>query len=176
MKKLWILIPLITLSCNTKQETINSQFTTDADLAIPLSADVSNEKLPDSVINNSPGVQEVLREGIMREVNGNQIVRTVDAADFPATLGEEFINNDQELIIKIRNFKNKQLSMAVVPEFKEMNIRINQIKLADGKLDGPMGREIVGYPVHHPGEIWVTIAKSNMASGEASGNFSVKLQ
>ena len=171
MEKLWILIPLITLSCNTKQETINSHFTTDADLAIPLSADVSHEKLPDSIINNSPGVQEVLREG-----NGNQIVRTVDAADFPATLGEEFINNDQELIIKIRNFKNKQLSVAVVPEFKEMNIRINQIKLADGKLGGPMGIDVVGYPVHHPGEIWVTIAKSNMASGEASGNFSVKLQ
>src|SRR5690606_28903782 len=101
MKKLWILIPLITLSCNTKQETISSQFTTDADLAIPLSAEVSNEKLRISVITNTPVVQDVYREGIMRAVHGNQIVRTIDAAYLPATLGEEFINNDQKLRNKI---------------------------------------------------------------------------
>ena len=56
-----------------------------------------------------------------------------------------------------------------------MNIRFNQIKLADGEFDGPFGRDI-SYLIKKSGEIWLLISKSNMASEKATGKFTVSLK
>ena len=55
-----------------------------------------------------------------------------------------------------------------------MNIRFNQIKLANGDYDGPFGREI-SYDIKQKGEIWLIVSKSNMASGETKGKFEIEL-
>ena len=56
-----------------------------------------------------------------------------------------------------------------------MNIRFNQIKLANGDYDGPFGREI-NYEIKEKGEVWLIIAKSNMASGDATGKFKIRIE
>jgi len=56
-----------------------------------------------------------------------------------------------------------------------MNIRFNQIKLPSGETEGPFGREML-LKTKEKGEIWLIIGKSNMASGETKGKFSVSIR
>ena len=93
----------------------------------------------------------------------------------PLTLTDEFTTENQQYIIKIKNFNRPKIFGAITPKNPKMNIRFNQIKLSDGSLDGPFGREIT-YEIPQKGEIWLLIGKSNMASGEITGEFSVFLK
>lgn len=166
MKKLILLIPILLLSCN-KSESVNEAISSADNLQ-------QTSVLKDSakeVINEIP----VGRQGMMREVEVNKIIRTADAQQIPFSIGEEFTEEDQQFIVKIKNFKQKTISGEVTPENAEMNIRFNQIKLPDGTFDGPFGRQI-SYTAKNDGELWLIIGKSNMASGETKGKFSVSIK
>ena len=65
--------------------------------------------------------------------------------------------------------------VAEIKADKGMNIRFNQVKFADGTYDGPFGQTL-SIPNKGKGEIWLIIGKSNMASGESKGRFSVKVE
>jgi len=138
--------------------------------------EVDSAAIRDSIIQNSAAGKKVMNEGIMRDDEGNQIIRVADAAQLPFSLGDEFTAENQTFILKIKNYKNPKISAAVKPKNKEMNIRINQIKLPNGDYDGPFGRELKDYEVPEKGEVWLIIGKSNMASGEAKGDFTVSVE
>lgn len=109
---------------------------------------------------------------ITREIKNDTIVRIADSRQIPFVLHDEFTSDVSELIIKIKDFDRQNISGEIVPENPEMNIRFNQIKLPNGDFHGPFGRGLM-FKSRENGEIWLIIGKSNMASGIASGKFSV---
>lgn len=180
MKKILLLIPLIIISCKKEskiQETQNtdSLATTTEQTANPEKTDSSAVKMKDSIINNAPKTKEVLRTGVMREVKDGQIIRTVDGEHLPITLGEEFTKDNQELVLKITDYSNPEIKARISTKEKDFNIRFNQIKLPNGDYDGPFGRDLT-YEIKNKGEVWLIIGKSNMASGNTKGNFTVSIE
>lgn len=178
MKKILFLIPLILFSC--KKEASISETVSNED-SVQTMDEISQNKIDslaikDSIINNSPAVKKVLKEGIMRKDGEKQIVREADASQLPFNIGDEFTSENQELILKIKNFENDEISVNLVPKDKSMNIRINQITLPNGNSDGPFGKNLLNYKIKNKGEIILKIGKSNMASGETKGNFTVSLE
>jgi len=166
MKKLILLVPILLWSCN-KTETVG-ETTSKTD---PLSEKTVVEDTLKEIQTEIPAG----RQGMLRKVEGNKIIRTSDAQQIPFNIGEEFTEDDQQFIVKIKNFRQKTISGEVTPENAEMNIRFNQIKLPDGTFDGPFGRQI-SYTAKNDGELWLIIGKSNMASGETKGKFSVSIK
>lgn len=181
MKKLLLILPFILFSCQkeasiseTKSDSTQAGAVIDnidsakTDEAVP-------QKMPDSIINNSEGVKEVLREGVMRDEKDNRITRTADASMLPFSIGEEIKNDNQHFVLKITDYDKPSIIAEVKPENSDMNIRINQVRFADGSTDGPFGRT-VNIPNKGKGEIWLIIGKSNMASGSPKGNFTVSVE
>ncbi len=181
MKKLFLLIPLVMLSCKKESSVTETQNQdTDSLSAVQQPAPAGNTdsealKIKDSIINNAPKTKEVLRTGVMREVKDGQIIRTVDGERLPITLGEEFTGENQELVLKITDFGNSQIKARISTKEKDFNIRFNQIKLPNGDYDGPFSRDLT-YDIKEKGEVWLIIGKSNMASGNTKGNFNVSIE
>lgn len=130
--------------------------------------------IKDSLISNSPKVAKVLDEGVNRSVENNEIVRTAVQSMLPFKIGDEFTKDDQKLILKIKNISQPKLKISVSSE-KPMNIRINQIKKPDGTFDGPFGQTLQ-LATPQQGEYWIIIGKSNMASGNTKGHFTLKVE
>lgn len=179
MKKSLLLIPLIILSCKKDpqvSETKDKDSTVVTEQTAPVEkTDSTAMRMKDSIINNAPKTKEVLKTGVMRSVNDGKITRTVDAEMFPLTLGEEFTKDGQEFILKIINFDQSKINAKISTKEKDFNIRFNQIKLPNGDYDGPFGRDLT-YDVKDKGEVWLIIGKSNMASGNTKGSFTVSLE
>jgi len=129
----------------------------------------------DSVINNAPVTKEVLRTGVAREEKDRVIVRLADGERLPFTIGEEFTEKHDKLILKISNFNKPKITAKISTKQQDFNIRFNQIQLPDGKMDGPFMREIT-YDVPKPGEVWLIIGKNLMADGKTTGSFSVTVE
>lgn len=179
MKKSLLLIPLIIISCKKEPNTIetankDSIMATGQSNPEP-SVDSVALRQKDSIINNSPVTKHVLKKGVMRSEKEGQIIRTADASQLPFTVGEQFTKDNQELILKITNYNKADLKAAISTKEKDFNIRFNQIKLPNGEYDGPFGREIF-YQIAGKGEVWLIIGKSNMASGNTKGSFSVSVE
>ncbi|SHM22258.1 hypothetical protein [Chryseobacterium polytrichastri] len=177
MKKSLLLIPLIIISCKkeaTITETPNKDSMMVTEMPEPKVDSVAIRK-KDSIINNSPVTKEVLRSGVMRNTKKGQIIRTADASQLPFTLGEEFTKDNQELILKITDYEKSDIKAKIVTNQKDFNIRFNQIKLPNGKYDGPFGRELT-HEISGKGEVWLIIGKSNMASGNEKGSFKVSVE
>ncbi|WP_160139191.1 hypothetical protein [Chryseobacterium sp. c4a] len=179
MKKSLLLIPLIIISCKkdpavTDMSQKDSTIVTETPDSVYKADSVALRK-KDSIINNAPVTKEVLQKGVMRSEKEGRIVRTVDAAQLPVTIGEEFKKDGQELILKLTNFEQSKINAKISTKEKDFNIRFNQIKLPNGDYDGPFGRELT-YEVPKKGEIWLIIGKSNMASGNTKGHFTVSIE
>lgn len=179
MKKSLLLIPLIIISCK-KDPNVQPAENKDSTVVTEqpdtsLKMDSAAVRMKDSIINNSPKTKEVLKTGVMRSVKDGQIIRTVDADQFPLTLGEEFTTDNQEFILKIIDLEKPNIKAKINTKQKDFNIRFNQIKLPNGDYDGPFSREI-NYDVKDKGEVWLIIGKSNMASGNTKGSFTVSLE
>ncbi|WP_419868858.1 hypothetical protein [Chryseobacterium sp. CT-SW4] len=179
MKKLLLLIPLLIISCKKEanvSDTPGKDSMTVTELPpSPSEVDSVAIRKKDSIINNSPVTKEVLRKGVMRNEKEGQIIRTADASQLPFTMGEEFTMEDQELVLKIINYDQPEIKATINTKEKDFNIRFNQIKLPDGGYDGPFGREIT-HTTPGKGEVWLIIGKSNMASGNTKGKFSVSVE
>ncbi|REC46274.1 hypothetical protein [Chryseobacterium pennipullorum] len=179
MKKSLLLIPLIIISCK-KDPAVPEVSGKDSAMVSEMpdsaaKADSLALRKKDSIINNAPATKEVLRKGVMRSEKEGQIVRTADASQLPFTLGEEFTKDGQELVLKLTNYEQPTIKAKISTKDKDFNIRFNQIKLPNGDYDGPFSREIT-YQIPEKGEVWLIIGKSNMASGNTKGNFTVSVE
>lgn len=179
-KSVFLLIPLIILSCK-KEASVSEVSGKDSMIVTEQPAQNSgfdsavDKSYRDSVINNAPATKEVLQTGVMREEKDRVIVRMADGERLPFTIGEEFTEKHDKLILKISNFNKPKITAKINTDQKDFNIRFNQIKLPDGKMDGPFMREIT-YDVPLSGEIWLIIGKNNMAEGKTIGSFSVTVE
>lgn len=176
MKKIVVLIPVILFSCNKKEAV--SQNTASAD-SVMVSDQIVVQNKMDSAANGMVSIDEnnAAKDSFetSRVVEANKIVKTINGEMLPIEIEDEFTENDQQMIIKIKNFTGKNIDGKIDPTNPKMNIRFNQIKLPMGDYDGPFGRDI-HYDIKEKGEIWLIIAKSNMASGDVTGKFTVSLQ
>ena len=138
MKKInWLLIPLLILSSCKKDSSVADASKEDSAsfLGDPIIPEVDSAVYRDSIVNNAAMTKKVLKDGIMRVDEGNKIVREVDASAIPFNLGEAFSEGHDQLVLKITNFKGNEISAIVVPENKDMNIRINTIELSNEFLE-----------------------------------------
>lgn len=177
MKKIWIVIPLLLWSCTKESKIENTTVLEDDSIALLDSAMVEDSvlKLPDSVVNSAEGVQRVLETGINREETDRQIVRSAEAKMLPFTLGDEIKNESQQFVLKLANVPMGKLKVQIEPKEKEMNIRLNQIRYPDGTLDGPFGRS-AELEIPSDGEVWLMVGKSNMASSNPLGKFTIHVE
>ncbi|WP_292008714.1 hypothetical protein [Chryseobacterium sp.] len=178
MKKFLILIPLLIISCKKDANTLgNVETDSTAVTELPTQSELDSIAIrkKDSIVNNAPATKEVLRKGVMRNEKEGQIIRTADASQLPFTLGEEFTKDDQELVLKLTNYDQPEIKAKINTREKDFNIRFNQIKLPDGEYDGPFGRDLI-HETSGKGEVWLIIGKSNMASGNTKGKFSVSVE
>ena len=177
MKKLLFLIPFVLFSCK-KEASVETSTNSDSVIATDQTTvvnPVDTLSLKDSTVVENPKTENTTTSSDVRTIDGNKIIHTIDGSKIPMKISDEFTRNEQQLIIKVKDFKGKKISGNIFPENEMMNIRFNQIKLADGGFDGPFGREI-SYDIKKPGEIWLLISKSNMASGEVTGKFKVNIK
>ncbi|MDF2932456.1 MAG: hypothetical protein K0R36_1787 [Chryseobacterium sp.] len=178
-KSILLLIPLMILSCK-KEAPVSDAPQKDSVIVSEQPApnsgfDSVDKTQRDSVINNAPVTKEVLRTGVAREEKDRVIVRLADGERLPFTIGEEFTDKHDKLILKISNFSKPKITAKISTKQQDFNIRFNQIKLPDGKMDGPFMREIT-YDVPKSGEVWLIIGKNNMADGKTTGSFSVSVE
>ncbi|WP_407403719.1 hypothetical protein [Chryseobacterium sp.] len=175
MKKLIIfLLPIFVISCKketvastTKQSVMETEFSEPSNkedsayIKISHSIDKDNEVVTNSIQNKSS--------------KSGTIVKLVDGEHLPFTLDSEFTNKENLLIIKILKYNNPQLRASITTEQKDFNVQFNQIKLANGELDGPFSKEIT-YKMPKKGEVWLIIGINNRAEGKAIGKFSVLVE
>lgn len=179
MKKSLLLIPLIIVACKKEpavtvtKDKDSTVVTEMPDSVVKTDSVVLRKK--DSIINNAPVTKEVLRKGVMRDEKDGQIIRTADANQLPFTIGEEFTKDDQDFILKLTRYDRPNIKAKISTKEKDFNIRFNQIRLPNGNYDGPFGREIT-YETPGKGEVWLIIGKSNMASGNTKGSFTVTVE
>ncbi|WP_431612550.1 hypothetical protein [Chryseobacterium sp. 'Rf worker isolate 10'] len=179
MKKSLLLIPLIIISCK-KEPAVTAVQDKDSTIVTEMpdsavKADSAALRVKDSIINNAPVTKEVLSKGVMRNEKDGQIVRTLDATQLPLTIGEQFTKDDQELVLKLTHYDRPNIKAKISTKEKDFNIRFNQIRVPNGDYDGPFGREIT-YDTPGKGEVWLIIGKSNMASGNTKGSFTVNIE
>ncbi|WP_027374002.1 MULTISPECIES: hypothetical protein [Chryseobacterium] len=179
MKKSLLLIPLMIVACK-KEPAVTAVSDKDSTIKTEMpdsvmKSDSAALRKKDSIINNAPATKEVLRKGVMRSEKEGQIVRTADASQLPFTLGEAFTKDGQELVLKLINYDQPNIKAKITTKEKEFNIRFNQIKLPNGDYDGPFGRDIT-HETPGKGEVWLIIGKSNMASGNTKGSFTVSVE
>lgn len=174
MNKIFLLVPLLTIGC--KKDSTTTLSTVSQDSAQVTSQPISKEAPPnqDSLVANSPVVEKVLDEGVNRDVDKNEIVRTATASMLPFTIGDQFTNENQKLILKIKNVSKSKLKISIETR-NPMNIRINQIKYPDGSFDGPYGPTL-NLDTPQKGEYWIILGKSLMADGTGEGHFSLKVE
>ncbi|MPS63353.1 MAG: hypothetical protein DI622_10455 [Chryseobacterium sp.] len=174
MKKLLFLIPIILFSCKKEVKS------TEIKMSDSVSVKEKSENKADSVIKkenakSADTIAEVNSPVIVEEKNGRVIIKTVEGNHFPILIQEEFTKDQDKLILKISGYSKPQLKAKILTKQSDFNIRFNQIKLPDGKMDGPFGREIT-YDIPEKGEVWLIIGKNNMADGQITGAFSVKVE
>ena len=127
------------------------------------------------IMENNSSQSSQGRKGAMRTVEGNKIIRTVDASQLPFTIGEEFTDENQQFILVIKNFNKPTLSAKINTVEKGRNLRINQIILPDGSADGPFSREMK-YAKKQSGTYKIVFGKNLMVEGKLKGNISVTVE
>lgn len=173
MKKLLLLIPLILMNCNKKEEKMTATTKNDS---------LSNGNLNplDSSKNGVVSVHDAEKEPAVstdtfRVIEGEKIIKTINGDMLPMEISDEFTKEHQQMIIKIKNFNSSKITGKVTSTNPQLNIRFNQIRLANGEFDGPFGADL-NYDIKDKGEIWLIICKNLMASGETTGKFTVSLK
>ncbi len=174
MRTLVFILALITVSC-TKEESVksNNQVISDSTSTI-LQNDSTPATHPQAGVVQVDSTKSSNYKGF-RTVEQGKIIKTINGDMIPLTLTDEFTGDKQQYILKIKNFTSKNISGTITTENPDMNIRFNQVRLPNGEYDGPFGREMI-YKIRENGEIWLLIGRSNMASGESKGRFSVSIK
>lgn len=176
MKKLLVILPLLIMSCQKNEAVKEKTFSNDSVL---IADQKSMDQKMDSAANGNVALDEnqALKDSFKstRIIDGDSIVKTIDAAMLPLEFSDELTTDQSKLIVKIKNFKGKKIFGKITPENRQMNIRFNQIKLANGSYDGPFGTEI-SEDIDEPGELWLIIGKNLMVSGTSTGKFTMSLK
>lgn len=170
MKKLLAILPLLLFSCQKNESVTETSTNNDSVMITGNEIDSPAEGI---VVIDQQKPKTVTKA--FRVIAGDSIIKTINADMIPLVISDEFTTDQQKYILKIKNFDGMKIIGKINPENSTMNIRFNQIKLADGSFDGPFGLEM-SEDIDKPGEIWLIIGKSLMASGKSQGKFSLELK
>ena len=175
MKKSLLLLCTIPFLFSCKKETVST--INDQDSVTKSEQPVAQDKFDTENVkmNDSLANPENIAQNSGEEQSGKVIIRMEKATNLPITINEKFDQNHDKMILKISDFNKDKISAKITTDQKDFNIRFNQIKLPNGDMDGPFSREL-DYQVKGKGEIWLIIGKSNMASGNTEGSFTVTVQ
>lgn len=171
MKYVFLSLLIIAFACK-KAPNRPIEIVEEDSVVVNTSVDSAKEEKTSS----TNGATKELSEKNARSIEGAKVVYQIPASHLPIKLEDEFGDGINEIVIKISNYKKDKISAAILPENAMMNIRFNQIKLPNGTLDGPFGREIQSYSISKNGEVWLVVGKSNMASGDDTGKFKIELK
>lgn len=174
MKKLILLLPLVLMACKKDAPLTNNLENKDSTKVLTTIEPPLSAEKKDSLIANSKVVAKVLKEGVNRDVNKNEIVRTADGSMLPFRIGDQFTTDNQKFTLKIKNVSKSELKILVETK-APMNIRINQIKYPDGSFEGPYGQSLT-LKTPQKGEYWIILSKNLMADGNSKGHFSINLK
>lgn len=167
------MMPLMILSCKKEaavSDTVQNDSSAVSELPSPQSrSDSANMLTSDSLIKKDSVSKELLRE------EKDKVIIITEDGSRPFKIDEQFTDKHDKLILKITNFNKPKITAKITTKQQDFNIRFNQIKLPDGKMDGPFLREIT-YDVPTSGELWLIIGKNNMADGKTIGSFSVSVE
>ncbi len=156
-----VVILLMTLFCSTSCSKSN------------VSQMSENEHKETDVFTKAPKQQG--RRGAFRTVEGNKIIRTVEASQLPFTIGEQFTDENQQFIIVIKNVTKSTIYAKINTVEKDRNLRINQIILPDGSSEGPFSKEMK-FTKRINGTYKIVIGKNLMSDGKLVGNISVSIK
>lgn len=135
-----------------------------------------HNEMKTEVKNGIPSTEIVQpRRGAFRTIDGNRIIRTVDASQLPFTIGEEFTNENQEFVLVINNFKKPSVSAVISVNDKGRNLRINQIILPNNLTDGPFSNRM-DYKTSRKGTYKIVVGKNLMKEGKLSGGFIISVK
>ncbi len=176
MKKLLVILPFLMMSCQKNEVVTETILNNDS---VIVSDQNSMDNKMDSAAKGIVSLDESNATKAsfktFRIIDGDSIIKTINADMIPLTISDEFTTDQQKYVLKIKNFGGKKIVGKITPTNGQMNIRFNQIKLANGSYDGPFGLEI-SEDIDESGEIWLIIGKSLMASGNLKGKFTVSLK
>ena len=170
MKKLLAIVPLLLMSCQKNESITKTAVEKDSVLMAGNEMDSSTNGM---VVMDQEKPESVTKA--FRVIDGDSIVKIINADMIPLTISDEFTTDQQKYILKIKNFSEKKINATINPGAADMNVRFNQIKYADGTFDGPFGLQIM-QDINKSGEIWLIVGKNLMASGKPTGKFTISLK
>lgn len=103
------------------------------------------------------------------------ISETVAANNLPAHIHKTIKSNSQSVRIHLIDVQPGLLKINVRHRNEYGNIRVNQIVMPDGSVDGPFGQE-VEFNATQKGNYVIVVGKSNMASGSPMGDVYITIQ
>lgn len=90
-------------------------------------------------------------------------------------LRKTIVSETQSVHVILSDLDEGQLRVGISHSRPDANIRISQIILPDGGTDGPFGQELT-YDIRQKGNYTIVINRSNMASGNQSGDVFITLE
>ncbi|AQX12318.1 hypothetical protein BAX94_15045 [Elizabethkingia meningoseptica] len=152
---------------------------------LPLVLIISCSKNPNKIIQNKDSADytinkaDTLHHEKIREeehmVTDSLITRVIDMSKLPVEVREEFTNENQKLVLRLKNTEMVKISGQIIPDSGSQNIRFNNIELNNQSIDGPFGRDF-NYDLSQKGDYSIVIGKSLMAEGSQKGKFKVQLK
>lgn len=152
---------------------------------LPLVLIISCSKNPNKIIQKKDSADYTINEAdtlhhekIREEehmVTDSLITRVVDLNKLPVEVQEEFTNENQKLVLRLKNTGMVKISGQIIPDSGPQNIRFNNIELNNQSIDGPFGRDF-NYELNQKGDYSIVIGKSLMADGSQKGKFKVQLK
>ncbi|MEN5133226.1 hypothetical protein [Elizabethkingia anophelis] len=145
-------------------------------LLIQLSCIESDHKLkPDDLVAKANNAYTILRDSSVKKLSGGRdtLLYEVNLERLPIRFQEEFKDENQKLVLALKNGRNRKISIQLLADSSAENIRISNILLKNKSIDGPFGEQM-DYMIDQ--DYSIVIGKSNMASGSQKGKFVVILK
>lgn len=103
------------------------------------------------------------------------IIASVTAGSIPDSIALQVDHVFQRIHVEIKNVTTDSLVATLSMPAGGRNLRINQIVMPDGAMDGPFGNDI-HYGTAKPGDYTLIIGKDNMADGQVEGPVTLYLR
>ncbi|MDR6404061.1 MULTISPECIES: hypothetical protein [Chryseobacterium] len=163
MKKIniFLLLPVLMASCLKEPDK--------SDLIVNKNNPTNNHISQEEVVKPT---REQIEE---RTVTDTVITHVVDISTLPVEIQEEISNENQKLILQLKNINKTNISGHLIPESGQTNIRFNNIELNNQTIDGPFGKDF-DYNLDPKGNYGIVIGKSLMASGSQVGKLKIVLK
>ncbi|AQW92902.1 MULTISPECIES: hypothetical protein [Elizabethkingia] len=145
-------------------------------LFIQLSCVGSDHKLKNenALIDNTDVIAPTYKRPVTKLPDRKDtLLYEINLDNLPIKILEEFTNENQKMILNLKNGRRRNVSIHITSNTDLDNIRINNILFDNKSIDGPFGKQIE-YIIDR--DYSIVIGKNFMASENQKGKFSVTLK